>query len=293
MKINELGSMVDNLLTEEVKKYIVENMRDMEHKQVYHIKCNGEPIDTVDTEEEAIEVLETLKKHPSLKGRRLKIEPGEYQSYEHMIDELDKFGDTNDMKKNNLKESKKSILVTETQMRNIIKSLVNEDVPGIEVTKRAQNASKKENDDNLKNVQTKLAKAAKFDGNDNPEFPKQIGGEKKAIYPSSEEVTEIEDNDNRGTQDLDYDKEPGKEFRDREKMYLEGDKKTGNSQDAANVVKSDLGKKLADRGERKIKAHKERTLYAKEAQPVETGKNNVNEDIKRMKEMYSYNKKTQ
>jgi len=292
MKINELGSMVDNLLTEEVKKYIVENMRDMEHKQVYHIKCDGEPIDTLDTEQEANEVLDKLKKDRKLKGKQLIIEPGEYQSYEHMIDELDKMGDTNDMK-NKIKESKKSMIVTETQMRNIIKNLVNEDVPGIEVTKRAQAGSKKDAADNLKNVEAKMTKAASFDGNDKPEFPKQIGGEKKAFYPNSEEVTEIEDNDNRGTQDLDYDKEPGDEFRKREKMYLQGDQKTGNSQDAANVVKSDLGEKLANRADRKIKAHKERTLYAKEFQPVETGKDNVNEEIKRMKEMFSYNKKTQ
>ena len=293
MKINELGTMVDKILTEEVKKYIIENMKETGHKQVFHIKCDGEPIETIDDEQEANEVLDKLKKDPKLKGKQLIIEPGEYQSYNHMIDELDKMGDSNYMKKNKLKESRKSILVTETQMKTIINKLINEDVPGIEVTKRAQNASKKDADDNLKNVQTKMTKAAKFDGNDNPEFPKQIGGKKTAFYPNSEEVTEIEDNDNRGTQDLDYDNETGDEFRKREKMYLQGDKKTGNSQDAANVVKSDLGEKLANRADRKIKIHKERTLYAKEAQPVLNGKDNVNEEIKRMKEMFLYNMKTQ
>jgi hypothetical protein len=290
MKINELAPMVESLLTEEVKKYIIENMRDMEHKQVYHIKCDDEPIDTFGTEEEANENLDMYKKqHP---GKQLIIEPGDYQSYEDMIEKLDKMGDEKDMK-NKIKESKKSIIVTETQLRAILTNLVNEDVPGIDVTKRAQAGSKKDADDNLKNVEAKLTKAASFDGNDKPEFPKQIGGEKKAFTPNSEEVTEIEDNDNRGTQDLDYDREPGEQFRKREKMYLQGDKTTGNSQDAANVVKSDLGEKLANRAERKIKAHKERPMYNKEFQPVETAKDNVNEDIRRMKEMYSYNKKTQ
>ncbi|MFA6089736.1 MAG: hypothetical protein WC755_07790 [Candidatus Woesearchaeota archaeon] len=282
--------MVESLLVNEVKKYIIENMRDMDHKQVYHIKCDDEPIDTFNSEEEANEILDKYKKeHP---GKQLIIEPGDYQSYEDMIDKLDKMGDEKDMK-NKIKESKKSIIVTETQLRNIVKNLVNEDIPGIEVTKRAQAGSKKDANENLKNVESKLTKAASFDGNDKPKFPNQIGGEKKAIYPNSEEVTDIEDNDNRGTQDLDYDKEPGDEFRKREKMYLQGDKKTGNSQDAANVVNSDLGEKLANRAERKIKAHQERPMYNKEFQPVETGKDNLNEDIKRIKEMYSYNKKTQ
>lgn len=292
MKIKELETIVDHVLTEEVKRQIME---DMGGKQIFHIKCNGEPIDSFESEEEANDNLDKYKKeHP---GKQLIIEPGEYESYGHMIDKLDEMGEILDMK-NKLKESKRSIIVTESQMKTIIKSLISEDVPGVEITKKAQAGSKKDAANNLKDVGAKLKKAAKFDGNDNPEFPKQIGGEKKASYANAQEVKEIEDNDNRGTQDLDYDREPSAEFRKREKMYLQGDKKTGNSQDAANVVKSDLGKKLADRGERKIKAHKERTLYAKEFQPVETGKDNLHEesvqdDIKRMKEMFSYNKKTQ
>jgi hypothetical protein len=291
MKLKDINSIVNNVLTEEVKKEIIKEMRDMEHKQVYHIKCHGEPIDTFDTEEEANESLDKYKKeHP---GKQLIIEPGDYQSYEDMIDKLDKMGDEDMNKKNKLRESKQSILITETQMKTIIKSLVNEDVPGVEVTKKAQNQSKKDADANLKDVETKMSKAAKFDGNDKPEFPNQIGGKKMAFTPKEEEVKEIEDNDNRGMQDLDYDNEPGEQFRKREKMYLKGDKLTGNSQDAANVVKSDLGEKLADRADRKVKAHKERKLYAKEYQPVQTAKDNINEDVKRMKEMFSYNKKTQ
>ena len=288
MKINELNKIVDNVLTEEIRRYIME---DLGSKHVYHIKCDGEPIDTFETEDKAIEHLDKYKKeHP---GKQLIIEPAEYESYDDMIHKLGEMGENLDMK-NKLKESKKSIVVTETQMKTIIKSIINEDVPGIEITKRAQAGSKKDANDNLKNVEAKMKKAAKFDGNDNPEFPKQIGGDKKAYYPNTEEVKEIEDNENKGTQDLDYNTEPGKTFKEREKMYLQGDQKTGNSQEAANVVKSDLGKKLAEKGERKIKAHKDRTLYSKEFQPVETGKNNkVNEDIQRMKKMYSYNKKTQ
>jgi hypothetical protein len=292
MKINELNTIVDQILTEEVKRQIME---DMGGKQVIHIKCNGEPIDTFESEQEANAGLEAYKnEHP---GKDLILEPGEYESYEHMIDKLDEMGENLDMK-NKLKESKKSIVVTEAQMRTIIKSLISEDVPGVEVTKKAQSGSKKDAADNLRDVEAKLKKAAKFDGNDNPEFPKQIGGEKKAIYANAQEVKEIEDNDNRGPQDIDYDREPSEEFKKREQMYLKGDQKTGNSQDAANVVKSETGQKLADRAERKQKIHKERKLYAKEFQPVETGKDNVNEnnvkdDIQRMKDMYSYNKKTQ
>ena len=287
MKKNELNDVVNNMLTEEVRKRIME---DMSKKSVFHIKCDGEPIDTFESEEEAnAEKSNYEKLHP---GKQIILEPGVYESYEDMIDKLGEMGENLDMK--NMKESKRSIIVTESQMKNIIKNLVNEDIPGMSVTKTAQAATKKDATANLKDVETKMKKAAKFDGNDNPEFPKAIGkGEKKAFYPNKQEVEEIEDNDNRGMQDLHYDTKPGKGFRDREKMYLQGDQKTGNSQDAANVVKSDLGKNLAARGERKIKAHQDRKFYAKEAQPVQNEKDNINEDIKRMKEMFSYSKKTQ
>lgn len=299
MKINEISTIVDNVLAEEVRQRIME---DMGSKTYYHVKCDGEPIDTFESEEIANSHLDKYKKeHP---GKELIIEPAEYESYEDMIHKLGEMGEELDMK-NKLKESKTSIIVTETQMKNVIKALVSENVPGIEVTKRAQNQSKKDADANLKDVEAKLKKAADFKGNDNPEFPKPIGkGEKVAIYNTEEENEYVEDYRGGGMQDIKYDEDPGEQFKKRQQMSLEGDKLTGNSQDAANVVKSDLGKKLAKNAVRKAEKTEKDPMYVKDDQPVDKGKPNnekpswkernaLSENIDRMKQMYSYDKKTQ
>lgn len=300
MKINELNTVVDNVLAEEVRQRIME---DMVKKEVYHIKCNGEPIDTFESEDIANSHLDKYKKeHP---GKELIIEPGVYESYEDMIDKLGEMGEEIDMK-NKLKESKTTtIIVTESQMKTVLRSIVSENVPGIEVTKRAQNQSKKDADANLRDVESKLKKAADFKGNDNPEFPKPIGkGEKVAIYNTEEEEEFVEDYRGGGMQDIKYDEDPGEQFKKRQKMSLEGDKLMGNSQDAANVVKSDLGKKLAKNAVRKAEKTEKDPMYVKDDQPVEKGKSNnekpswkernaLSEDIERMKLMYSYDKKTQ
>lgn len=299
MKINELNTIVDNALTEEVKQRIME---DMGKKEVYHIKCDGEPVDTFESSEEANSNLDKYKaEHP---GKQLIIEPGVYESYEDMIDKLGEMGEKIHMK-NKLKESKQSILVTESQMQRIIKSLVNENVPGIEVTKRAQAQSKRDADANLKDVDTKLKKASTFDGNDNPEFPNAIGkGDKAAFYNTDEENEYVEDYRGGGMQDLKYDEDPGEQFKKRQKMSLEGDKLMGNSQDAANVVKTETGKKIAKNAVRKAEKTEKDPMYVKDDQPVEDGKpnndkpswkdrNGLSEDIQRMKDMYSYDKKTQ
>lgn len=299
MKIKEFNTIINKVLTEEVKQRIIE---DIDKKEVYHIMCDGEPIDSFESKEEANSHLDKYKKeHP---GKQLIIEPSVYESYEDMIDKLGEMGEELNMK-NKLKESKKSIVVTESQMKKIIKSLVNENVPGIEVTKRAQAQSKKDADENLKNVNNKLKKAASFNGNDNPEFPKPIGkGEKVAIYNTDEENEYVDDYRGGGMQDIIYDEDPGEQFKKRQKMSLEGDKLMGNSQDAGNVVKSDLGKKIVKNAVRKAEKIEKDPMYVKDDQPVDKGKpnnekpsrkerNGLSEDIQRIKNMYSYNKKTQ
>lgn len=139
-----------------------------------------------------------------------------------------------------INESKK-VRLTETQLINMIADIVlesNDNVPGISITKRAQSQSKKENDSNATEVGKKIKNYLSFDGNDNPEFPKAIGkGDKKIFTPSDKDVEEIKDNEGRGSQDLDYDIEPTKEFKERSKGSLEGDKKLGNSTDAVNTEK--------------------------------------------------------
>ncbi len=99
-------------------------------------------------------------------------------------------------------------------------------------------------------------------------------------------------------EDLDYDVEPSKHFKDRLKMALTGDSKMGNSHDAANVIPSDLGEKMMKKAERKNKEDEKAPMYKKDPAPITSvnesvTKSNVLNEIKRMKDMVNYNKKTQ
>ena len=196
---------------------------------------------------------------------------------------------------------KKTLRLKESEMLDMIQRIVKESVPGITVTKKAQTQSKKDNEANASDVAKKIKGATTFDGNDNPEFPKPIGkGEKVARKNSPEQEEEIEDNRGGGMEDLHYDIEPSQQFKDRLKKSLEGHTSTGNSQDAANVIKSDLGKNIAKKVERKHKQREDRVMYNKDVQPVKVVKESKNslssileEEIKKMKNMASYDKKTQ
>ena len=169
-------------------------------------------------------------------------------------------------------------------------------VPGVKVTKTAQNTSKKETGEHLQNVNKKMKDYLSFDGNDNPEFPKQIGkGEKVARKNTPEQEQEIDDNRGRGPQDLDYDTDFAEKQVDRIKKALSGDSTMGNEQDkdTANVIKSDVGKKMEKNAKRRIDIKKEEPLYNKEAVPTKTKKQGLNEDIEKIKNLYTYNKVTQ
>jgi hypothetical protein len=183
---------------------------------------------------------------------------------------------------------------------------LNESVPGLMVTKKAQSGSKKESDDYMKDVEQKLKKISTFDGNDNPEFPKQIGkGEKMAINPTEEQDEIIADNRGGGMEDLNYDYEPSENFKKRLKMALEGDPKMGNSQDAANVIKTDTGKNLAKKSERKKEKESENFEVSwghswKDPENITTVKESkttmssvLEEEIKRMKRILGYDESTQ
>ena len=99
-------------------------------------------------------------------------------------------------------------------------------------------------------------------------------------------------------EDLDYEYEPSKQFKDRLKMALVGDSNMGNSHDAANVIPSDLGEKMIKKVERRKKEIAKAPMYQKDAAPVteineSVSKSNVLNEIKRMKDMLNYDKKTQ
>lgn len=206
-------------------------------------------------------------------------------------------------------ESKKRTLrLTEREMVDMISRMVSEsDVITHSATKKAQQGSKKENDDYMKQVEDKLKKASSFDGADNPEFPKQNGKGEKMVINATPEQDEYTETHRGGTlADLDYDQEPSENFKKRLKMALEGDPKMGNSQDAANVIKTDTGKNIGKTSVKKKEIEKdaqeiswghswkspEKVIIVKESKKTNMS-SVLNEEIERMKKMYGYDKKTQ
>ena len=160
---------------------------------------------------------------------------------------------------------KKKIVLKESDLIKLIETIINEDVPNIKPkNKKINKSSTDETDEKIKNY-------LKFDGNTNPTFPKSNTSDKiKKVNNTKEEDEIVSDNRGRGTQDLNYDNEPRKEFKERLKKSLTGDSTMGNSQDALNVVKTDTGKNMLKNSEKRQKNKKDETLYKKEKVPVKS-----------------------
>lgn len=158
---------------------------------------------------------------------------------------------------------KKTIVLKESDLIKLIETIINEDVPNITTkNKKINKSSTDETDKKIKNY-------LKFDGNTNPTFPKSNTSNKiKKVNNTKEEDEIVSANRGRGSQDLNYDNEPRKEFKERLKKSLTGDSTMGNSQDALNVVKTDTGEKMLKNIEKRQKNKKDETLYKKEKVPV-------------------------
>jgi hypothetical protein len=201
--------------------------------------------------------------------------------------------------------------------------MVNESVPGLKAAEKAHKESGKENKAAIDDLQKRLTKALSFDGNDNPEFPHQIGkGEKVARKNTKEQDEEVAKNF-AGLQNLEYSVEPSEAFKKRLKMAIEGDRLMGNAPttEKSNIVASNgakakeaeenkdgnsiptpkTGKKIEKQIKDREKDKKERVIYKKEAVPT-GGKVNESshkkdnvlaEEILKIKNMSLYNKKTQ
>jgi hypothetical protein len=394
MKVTELNSIIENAVINEIKKTILSESEEGK-KNVYHIKCEGVPLATFNTEEEANEALPTFKdKH---KDGELIIEKGSYDSHEDMIDKLDEMNDqleeTDNMentekqpmegnefsgalkaakdagektftvdgqeydveecwgkqmeeelhgdqdkidadkdgkisaddfkmlllkKKSDvdeteedcdecgggmgmMQEGKKVLRLTESEMIKVIKSIVKESIPGLEALNKSKKGTGTETKAYMADVEKEMKKQASFDGNDNPEFPKQVNkGEKVARVNSDKEDEDVADNRGGGMEDLDYTIEPSENFKKRLKMALEGDALMGNSHEYANAVKTDTGKNILKKVLRKDKKEDEQPMYNKDVQPVKSVNESkfkfsdlLNEEISKMKNIASYDKKTQ
>jgi len=189
-------------------------------------------------------------------------------------------------------------------------------VPGLQAVKSAHEGDSKEEKEYLSSVDKKMKDYLNFDGNDNPEFPHQIGGDKVAHRNTTDEEEYIETYRGGKPTDLGYDTPPSKEFTDRVRKALSGDSTMGNKQDddTANVIPSKVGEKAFKAIKTKRETVKKDPMYVKDPQPTNTvEKTNkamggdmrfvaaedkekqkvIEEEIQRMKEISSYSKKTQ
>ena len=231
-----------------------------------------------------------------------------------------------------IKESKKKVVtLTEDEMIELIERLVIEqkEAKGLKDTEKTLKGSKKVNDDAMKEVNKKMKDYVKAGSNEgyeeNPEgFPKgngEMGEEDKMMYHASDAVEEYIDQIARsgGMENLDYDAiKPDEEWIE---MNIMGDSKTGNSPDYANAVKTDANEKVNDRRKKNWLAKLKKDSYNKSVQPVEDiagrkkgdkaamspddvmsalsenidekKKVKINEEINKMKSIFTYQNKTQ
>jgi hypothetical protein len=125
MKTKDFNTIIENLISSEIKKNIIEQMEGGK-KEVYHIKCDNEPIDTFDTEEEANEHLNKYEKE--YPGKQFIIEKGTYESESDMLDKLDEMGD-------NLQENETQNMKTPTKVKTFVEAILHAKNKGLKSIK--------------------------------------------------------------------------------------------------------------------------------------------------------------
>jgi hypothetical protein len=97
MKPNEISELIEDVVSNEVRKKILKEAKESK-KEVYHIMCDGEPVANFETQDEAESHLDIYKKDNP--GKQFIIEKGIYESYEDMIEKLDEMGQQLEEKEN-------------------------------------------------------------------------------------------------------------------------------------------------------------------------------------------------
>lgn len=319
MKPKKFSTIFENILRKSIKDRILKESENSH--EVHHIMCDGKPVETFNSHDEAMDNLGKYEKE--FPDKQFIIEKGDYKSYDDMLETFDSMTEVDEEMNEReedctecgemdeskceacgkeicecgkMNESKKIMKIKESDLLGIINKIIEEDVPGADMLKKTRQGTAKETSDHLKDVNKKITDYLSFENNDNPEFPKPIGkGDKKVVHNTDEENEEMEDNRGYGLQHLKYDTEPSKEFKERLEKAIKGDPTMGNSTEYGNAIKSDLGDNVIKQAKRKKEKEDGRPLYPKDPQPVKLvrDKKTVSEEIQRMKEMYTYYKKTQ
>lgn len=225
---------------------------------------------------------------------------------------------------------KESIKLTENEMIDLIEKIVNEEKnnlkkgtkpKGYNVYEKAHKGSGKENDDYLKSVTKKmkdyLKDGSKGEYSMNPKiFPKGNGEltkmSKKAYVPSEDVQDYVDNFTAAGLENLTYD-----EINPNEKWVEDnvvGSSRTGNNPEWANSVETGVNKKRNKIRKDNLLGKIKQKAYNKAPQPAvidKTGEDkgtkiltklesvepkedkNLNEEFDRMKQLLSYNRKTQ
>lgn len=223
-----------------------------------------------------------------------------------------------------------SLKLTEDELINLIENIVKEknnisfkEPKGLDYTKRMQEKSKEENDGYAKSVVKKmkeyLSDGSKGTYEMNPKFfPKgngELGEMKKKAYKASKAVEEyIENFAYPGLENTKYDEvKPKNEWIT---MNIEGSPLTGNDPEYANAVKTDLGEKINKKRKKNLYQKEKDRSYKRVSQPVdEAGEGEgskelddmfaklesvenqkeklVSEEMNHMKNLITYNRKTQ
>jgi len=220
------------------------------------------------------------------------------------------------------------IKLTENEMIDFIEKIVNEQKlkstgkhKGTATYEKAHKGSGKENDEYIKSVAKKMKEylnnGTDSDYDTNPKiFPKgngELSKMKKKAYIPSDAVKDYTDNFTAAAlENIDYDEiRPNEEW---VKDNIVGSSKTGNNPKWANTGESDVNKKRNEIREKNLLAVVKRKAYNKSPQPVVTDESGdkqtsklmmklestnekseikLNEEFDRMKQLLSYNKKTQ
>jgi hypothetical protein len=196
---------------------------------------------------------------------------------------------------------------------------------GLKKTQKVQKETQKSNDDYAKEVMDKMKKYLKNGSEgeysmDPKHFPKgngELGEMKKKAYRASGAVEEYIENFARsaGLDELVYDEiKPNEDW---VKDNIKGSSRTGNNPKWANAVETELGEKIFKKSQKKpYSTEKREGSYKRQTQPVDTagkheGKKSiddmfakleskedkkrklVSEELNKIKDLYTYNRKTQ
>jgi len=225
-------------------------------------------------------------------------------------------------------EPKESVQLSEEEMIDLIEKIIEEQkisgggkIDGVTSQNKAMKTSKKETKEYHKDLMKKFKEYLKYGSkgefNESPtDFPKgngELEEMEKMAYTPSEGVEEYIDQIARsgGMENLEYDQiKPDEKWLNKN---IVGSSETGNSQEYANAVATDVNKSVERRGELNILQKLKADSYEKAPQPVEEYSGNkksdkkmagievneskekikINEDVDRIKKLFSHNYKTQ